>query len=153
MLAEKSQDINTLHNKPRKAKKKKNRKKKSNRMGNFKSILLAIVFLVGCLAVLSRYATITGIRSDINELEGTIEALDKEKMNLEAKLEGIKSSDQIAKDAMINLGMHYPRKDQIMYVSIDNTHRKKDSEAGGIKDTMKTSTSKVKGFIGGLIGE
>ncbi len=142
MLAEKSQDnYGPLHNEKKQSKKK--AKKKPSKKNRGKSIILAGTFLVGSLLVLSRYVEITDTRIAITELEKQEEELEKKKINLEAKLEGIKSSEQIAEDAMIKLGMHYPRKEQILNVSVENQNEKTD----------KKKESKIKSILGGIVGE
>ncbi len=129
------------------------RAKRNKFFNRLKTIVLATLFLIGSLLILSRYAKITAIRTEITELEKTIEDLEKDKLNLEAKLEGIKSSEEIANDAMVKLGMHYPRKDQIAYVAVEKETPKVQTKTDNVKTGFKEGFSRIKDFLGGIVGE
>lgn len=108
---------------PKNNKKRKKVKQKSN-----SKILVKIVCLFGAgiimvtnLFILLRYANITKMRMDVTSLERRKVELEKNKANLVADLEGIKSSLKINEDAVYKLGMSYPEEGQIVYVSIDDT--------------------------------
>lgn len=72
-----------------------------------------------CLLILFRYVNITSVRQEITKLENQKVELEKTKINLIGDLEGIKSSKKIAEDAMLKLGMDYPKPEQIVYVSVN----------------------------------
>lgn len=94
-------------------------KKKNNRAA-YKLMLMfvAIIGLALSLVVLYRYANITKIRLEITALQSQKIQLEKEKDDLMAELESIKSSTRIEEDAFIKLGMVYPTDEQIVYVEV-----------------------------------
>lgn len=134
------------------AKKKNRAKKKRRRLNAFKSLGLAIVFLLGSLFLLGRDSKLTSMRAELNKMERNLEKLEKDKLNLEAKLEGIKSSEEIATDAIVKLGMHYPKKDQIVYVSVEKDTPKKTKNNKG-KKSFKDIFTNSKKALGGILGE
>ena len=83
-------------------------------------ISIAIILFATSLFVLGRYAKITEARLEITQMEKTVIELNKEKLDLEGKLEGLKSTTKISEEAVNNLGMIYPEEGQIVYVSINN---------------------------------
>lgn len=101
---------------------KNNRKRKKKKQSNalYKLMLMGIVIigLILSLFVLYRYAYITKVRLEITRLNEQKIELQKEKENLLADLESIKSSTKIEEDATLKLGMDYPSEDQIVYVDI-----------------------------------
>lgn len=100
---------------------KKRRKKRNNSSLKLFYIFTAIMVLGTCLFILSRYAAITSVRTDITNLEKEKMELEKTKMDLIAELEGIKSSEGVAQDAILKLGMDYPTEDQIVYISVKDS--------------------------------
>jgi len=48
--------------------------------------------------------------------------LQKEKEDLMAELEAIKSLTRIEEEALVKLGMDYPTEDQVVYISVDDCH-------------------------------
>ena len=83
-------------------------------------ISIAIILFFTSLFILGRYAKITEARLEITQMEKTVIELNKEKLDLEGKLEGLKSTTKISEEAVNNLGMIYPEEGQIVYVSINN---------------------------------
>lgn len=83
-------------------------------------ILTAIIFLVTCLFILSRYAQLTNTRIELTGLEKYKVELEKEKLNLIGDLENVKSSLTISDDAVNKLGMIYPEEGQVVYVSLND---------------------------------
>lgn len=156
MLAEKPQhNLNHVEERQvnRKVKVRRRKVKRAKAAARFKTVSLAIMFLIGSLLVLSRYAQITNLRGEITDLEHNLEELDKDKLNLEAKLEGIKSSEEISRDAVVKLGMHYPKKDQIAYVSVEKETIKQTTKMDNVKNGMQDTLDKIKDIIGGIVGE
>lgn len=98
----------------------KRRKKKSKAANKLLIMGLAIIGLTLSLFILYGYANITKIRIEITELEKQKVQLAREKEDLIAELEGIKSSSKIEEDAMIKLGMDYPTEDQVVYINVDD---------------------------------
>lgn len=99
--------------------KKKKVQKRGRKVNKPLYVLVSIICLGISLVLLSRYAKITSIRENITELEIEKEELIKEKVNLQAKLEGIKSSEKVIDDARYKLGMYPPEEDQIIYIDVD----------------------------------
>lgn len=121
------------------------KKKRSN--NKLRSLILISIFLGGCLLLLSRYAAITSIRSDITTLERNIEELEKKKVNLQASLEGIKSSEKIEEEAILKLGMDYPNEGQIVYLSTTSTENISKDLNYIVKDNFNKLVNGVQVFI------
>lgn len=115
-----------------------------NKMGT----LISILILLGiCLLLLSRYTAITSIRTDITKLEKNIEELEKKKVNLQASLEGIKSSEKIEEEASLKLGMDYPQEGQVVYLSVKDTDKIDKDLNYIIKDRFSKIISGVQVFF------
>ena len=96
------------------------KKKKIRTINKSMYIAIAIIVLVSNLLILYRYARITEANMEISRLETRIIELKQTRQDLEGKLEGVKSSTMISDEAKNNLGMMYPKEDQIVYVAVDN---------------------------------
>lgn len=94
--------------------------KKNNSLIKLFCLFVPIMLSGICIFILFRYVNITSVRQQITELEYEKAELEKTKINLIGDLESLKSSPKIAEEAKIKLGMDYPSKDQIVYVSVDN---------------------------------
>jgi len=97
--------------------KNKSKNKVKNKLKLFTS---AIIVLLLCMLVLLRYANITKTRLEITKLENEKVELEKEKEDLITELDRVKNSIKIEEDARTKLGMDYPAKDQIVYVTVDS---------------------------------
>lgn len=95
------------------------RKKKTRALYRLALMGFAMIGLILSLFILYRYTNITKLRLEITELEKQKVELEKEKENLVAELEAIKSSSKIEEDAMVKLGMDYPKEEQIVYLEVD----------------------------------
>lgn len=130
LVAKKELDYYTeqIESEEKKVNKKHNKNK--NYIAAYRLMLLgaAIIGLLLSLFILFRYADITKIRLEITELENQKIQLQKEKDNLIAELEAIKSSKKIEEDAMSKLGMSYPTEEQIVYVDVDELSIKDEIE-------------------------
>ncbi|MBW4828911.1 MAG: cell division protein FtsL [Clostridiaceae bacterium] len=115
----------------KKEKKKGNNKNKSNE--KLKFLMGATIILLACLFVLLRYTYITQMRLENSKLESQKVELKKEKQDLMAELDRVKSDSKIEKDAKIKLGMYYPSEEQIVYVSIDDKANDEDKLVGESK--------------------
>lgn len=82
---------------------------------------IAIISFIACLFILTGYAKITEIRLEITKMEKEVVELNKLKADLEGQLESLKSTTKISEEAMNNLGMIYPEKDQIVYVAVNGS--------------------------------
>ena len=109
------EEIDIQRKKPKKV-----HKKKSNASSKLLAIGFAIIGLILSLFILYGYANITKIRLDVTGLEKQKIELEKEKEDLIAELEGIKSSSKIEEDAIVKLGMDYPTEDQIVYMDVND---------------------------------
>ena len=76
---------------------------------------MAIVIMVFA-AVLIMYSQIAGLDREILKQKAEIEELNKTKTTLVGDIKAVKSSAQIAEEAMYKLGMVYPSEDQIVYI-------------------------------------
>ncbi|WP_425446981.1 septum formation initiator family protein [Dethiothermospora halolimnae] len=126
-------DNNQNPEKPKRMKKK-NKYNRKNRVGiKLKVFIYAIVMLIFCLSILLRYAQITGIRYEISEIDTNISKLERKKQNLIVKLDEIKESDWIEKEAKEKLEMVYPTENQVVYLDINNN----SSEVAKAEDNGK----------------
>ena len=78
-------------------------------------LTMAIVIMVFA-AVLIMYSQIAGLDREILRQKAEIEELNKTKPTLVGDIKAVKSSAQIAEEAMYKLGMVYPSEDQIVYI-------------------------------------
>lgn len=83
---------------------------------------LAIVIIIFA-AILILYSQIAGLDREILKQKAEIDELNKTKITLVGEIKAVKSSTQIAEEAMYKLGMVYPSEDQIVY--IDSGEEKK----------------------------
>ena len=126
--------------------KKVKQKKKSNSFAKLLYLFIPMIILSVSLVVLVRYANITAVRVDITKLERQKVELEKVKMNLLADLEGIKSSEKIAQDAIFKLGMNYPTEGQVIYVSVENSINDY-AEEPTVQNQFKKFFGKVLGLL------
>ena len=62
------------------------------------------------------YSQIAGLDREILKQKAEIDELNKTKISLVGEIKAVKSSEQIAEEAMYKLGMVYPSEDQIVYI-------------------------------------
>jgi len=105
------------------------KKKKSNALLKLVCISAVAIGMAICLFILYRYANITKAGLEVNKLEIQRNELEGVKSGLLAELEEVKSSEKIREDAMYKLGMSYPKENQIVYISINDSN-----------DDIKTTT-------------
>lgn len=100
----------------------KSKPKSTKATGNLKLFILfiTIVSTASIMVLLTRYARITAINTEINNLERTYGELEKEKINLNAEIDSLKTSENIMGDAMMKLGMGFPEDGQVLYVDVKN---------------------------------
>lgn len=96
-----------------------NKKKNNKALYRLMLMFIATIGLALSLIVLQRYAEITKLRLEITELQAQKIRLEKEKDDLMAELEAIKSSTKIEEDAFTKLGMIYPEEGQVVYVEVE----------------------------------
>ena len=113
---EEYQDINKNKNK-----KTPNKKNNSKALIKVLCLFIAIAVLSTSLFILFRYASITKIRMEVTQLERQKVELEKNKLNLLADLDVVKSTLNISQDAMFKLGMSYPKEGQVIYLSLEDT--------------------------------
>lgn len=78
----------------------------------FTVAIVTIVFV----AILILYSQIAGLDREILKQKSEIDELNKTKITLVGEIKAVKSSEQIAEEAMYKLGMVYPSEDQIVYI-------------------------------------
>lgn len=104
------------------------RRKRLNSLIKFACIFMAIFIMSISLFILRGYADISKVRMEINELQNLKYELEGRKFSLSSQLIEIKSSLKIGEDALYKLGMTHPRKDQIVYLSLDESAYDKNPE-------------------------
>lgn len=87
------------------------------------------IFFISSLFILNRYGAIAQERYEITEMQGQLKELKLEKIDLRAKLEGLKSTTAISEKAQTNLGMVYPEEDQIIYIAVNNNIKNTQDES------------------------
>jgi len=123
---------------PRRLKKK---KKKSYAAAKLAVIGMAMLAMIISLYILYRYANITKLRLEITELEKQRIELEREKQDLIAQLEGIKSISRVEEEAMIKLGLDYPKEEQIVYVEVE------EIEIAEVEDGVNTIGERLKSVM------
>ena len=78
----------------------------------FTVAIVTIVFV----AILILYSQIACLDREILKQKAEIDELNKTKITLVGEIKAVKSSEQIAEEAMYKLGMVYPSEDQIVYI-------------------------------------
>lgn len=121
--------------------KKKNRAKRRARFG---IISVAVLSFAVAVTILYGYATITNMKVDISNLESTRVGLENEKEYLEANLEEIKTMADIEDNAMMKLGMDYPKEDQLVYIDISEKDTKTKVED---KSLVKSIFNSIQGLF------
>lgn len=124
-------------------KKSKSKKGKISSSVKLMYIFVAMIFLGICLIILTRYADITLVRTDITKLEREKVELEKIKLDLIGELEGIKSSGQIAEDAVLKLGMDYPTEGQTVYITVKDRSENNVSEKLSIRGQIEKIINQV----------
>lgn len=104
------------------------RKKKKKSAYRLMFLTFAMLGLILALVILYRYENITKIRLEITDLQRQKINLEKERDDLLAELESIKSSAKIEEDAFTKLGMNYPTDDQIVYIEVTEPDFEKQIE-------------------------
>lgn len=98
-----------------------NQKRENRRAQSIQKLFFigfAIIGLALSLYILQGYASITKVSQEITELENQKLELKREKEDLIGELEAIKSPIKIEEDALIKLGMDYPKEEQIVYMDV-----------------------------------
>lgn len=103
------------------------------------------VLLASAIFILSNYTKITALNVEIRKLDAKIEQVEKEKMNLRAHIEQIKSERDIVHEARTKLGMVYPEKSQIVYFTLEESEEKDiEKEKNFIASIFSTFTGSSK---------
>lgn len=110
--------------------KKKNKPQRPKKEFSFKVKIFfyATIVLAICLVVLLRYAHMSQLQYDLLSLNKDIIELKEEKQGLILELERIKESGLIEKRAKEELGMQYPTKEQIVFVSVGDIEAEEKTE-------------------------
>jgi len=96
-------------------------KPKKNFQFKVKFIVIALTVLAISLMLLVRYAQITKVRLELTAMNQNMAQLRDQKDDLLLQLEKIKDSGRIEQVAKERLGMTYPRDNQIVFVSVDES--------------------------------
>ena len=84
----------------------------SNKPFIFTMAIVIIIFT----SILILYSQIAELDREILKQKAEIDELNKTKITLVGEIKAVKSSAQIAEEAMYKLGMVYPSEDQIVYI-------------------------------------
>lgn len=135
MLVAKKEALNYVYenNTTQKIEKKANLKPKKNFKFKIKFIAIAMTVLAVALLLLVRYAQITKVRLELTAMNQNMAQLRDQKDDLLLQLEKIKDSGRIEQVAKERLGMTYPRDNQIVFVSVDESVFQQNEETKNIK--------------------
>lgn len=133
------EQIKTKEDRKKRIEQAKKIQKKNNSLVKLFYLCLPIMITGICIFILFRYVNISQVRQEITSLEYEKTELEKTKINLMGNLESLKSSPKIAEQAKYKLGMDYPTKDQIVYISVGD---------GSTKSETKKSTNPIDLIIG-----
>lgn len=115
------------------------RKNNARRKAKFKIISTSIFSFILAVTVLYGHASIAKMKSELNSLESTRKGLENEKEYLQASLEEIKTISDIEDNAIIKLGMDYPKEDQIVYIDMGtNNVEAKENNKGLINSIFNS---------------
>lgn len=112
-----------------------------------KNIIITVLSLVCALMsiqVIMNYTEIAQVSTTIDEIEGQIELKESERDSLVSRLEPYKATSRIEQLAKLNLGMDYPRGDQIVKIELD----KQIKETDLIKEKEKTFIGSIFSALG-----
>lgn len=88
-----------------------------NRLLNNRPFIFTIaIVIIIFAAVIILYSQVAGLDREILRQKAEIEELNKTKTTIVGDIKAVKSSAQIAEEAMYKLGMVYPSEDQIVYI-------------------------------------
>lgn len=119
---------------PRGKRYKKPRRNTDKKYKKFKFLTVSL-FTSGFLlatSILHGHTLVTQKKIEILDIENEILELEQEKDYILVTLEEVKSSSNIEEKAMLELGMDYPSKDQMVYINVqdrlkDKSNLKKDN--------------------------
>lgn len=81
--------------------------------------LCVLVFLGLNLFLLNRYAEVTSVKHQVLQMEKSLEQLRNQKEKLSVEIEKSSKLEWIEGEAVTRLGMKYPDKSQVIYISVD----------------------------------
>ena len=113
------------------------RKKRRKRARSAQKLLgtgFAVVGTILSLLILIGYLNITRINHEIAQLEEQKMELNREKEDLIAELEAIKSPAKLEEDALNKLGMDYPTEEQVVYLDVEELNFAEDGDYGDMGD-------------------
>lgn len=99
-----------------------------------------LVMMAVALMIILRYAQISVLNTDIHETQKILEEAYTERATLEIERDRVIDLSHIEEVAVGTYGMTAPKKDQIIYISVEKDDRVKVSESG-FKEFAKTITS------------
>lgn len=123
----------------------KHNKKVAKRRKVFFSLLYTAFFLVSiasAIFMLSNYEKITSLNFEIRRIDAIMVEAEKTELNLQAKVEEIKSNRDIVDEAKTKLGMVFPDNNQIVYFTLRDTEV--IEEKGVISSIFSTITGNRK---------
>ncbi|TCO79313.1 cell division protein FtsL [Marinisporobacter balticus] len=123
--------------------------KKIKTIHKVQMILSIIIIASLCIGILLGYVKVSELKYKVNGLNKEIEQLEGVAENLRVDVEGIKRSDIIEKSAKEELGMQYPEKTQMVFLSVDNSKMPKSANA---KEKAKLEKEKKTSIIAGIKG-
>lgn len=105
--------------------------------------ILASASAVMALLVVMNYTKIDSLHTTIGDIEAETRLRESEREVLEAELEPYKSTARIEELAKVNLGMDYPRPDQIVKINMDTGVKAADLDLPEKKGIVATILSAI----------
>ena len=124
----------------------KHNKKNAKRRKVFFSLLYTAFILISiasAIFMLSNYEKITSLNFEIRRIDAIIVEAEKTELNLQAKVEEIKSNRDIVDEAKTKLGMVFPDNNQVVYFTLRDTEVVEE-EKGVISSIFSTITGNRK---------
>lgn len=122
---------------------KKRIRKKSVKKTKRRNIFLTFVYtsfllisIASAIFILSNYQKITALNFEIDNLNAIMVESEKTEMNLNAKIEEVKSDVDIVHEAKTKLGMVFPESDQVVYFSLEDSNSGEESFISSIFSTF-----------------
>ncbi len=82
-------------------------------------LFCVLAFLVLNLFLLSRFAEITSMKHQVSQMEKRFEQLQNQREQLLVEIERSSKLEWVEQEATTRLGMRYPDKSQVIYISVD----------------------------------
>lgn len=137
---------------------KKNEEKQKNEFKAIHKIQLVfslVIITSLCIGILLGYVQLTELKYNINSLRKDLHKVEGSIENLRVDVERMQRTDIIEKKAREELGMQYPKKEQMVFLHLDHkalTNEKEEQEASLDKTNKSSLIQNIKGTLSKVFG-